>query len=316
MSLDEFVGLFGPDFRFPIELGKQREFAAALHAFQPEFHEGEHPFMFPTLPIIAGYLWGYMLEDPKDTVLARIGMDGIVSLDAEEEFVFHGEFPRAGEQMIARTGVDSIWARQGRKGGKLVFYKMRTDYRDATTQALRMTQFATSVVVTDKPEMAPQPDRDVAAPVFMKRHDHRNQFRAIERAAITDLKRGDTPGPVTMPPHTLSDCVRFQIVAGNYKGTHHDTLAAQEMGFPDWFGLGMYHAGLLANYAVSWLPVESMTRFKVRFLDATWPGDVLTYRGEVADIARQQGKSTARLNLVSERSDRTPVVLGWADFAS
>ncbi len=314
MSFDKFIGLSGPDFDFPIELGKQREYSAAVHAFRPEFHEGKTPFMFPTLPIVAGYLWGYMLEDPKDTPLTALNMDYVVSLDAEQEFVFHGEVPRAGDQLIARTSVDSIWTKQGRKGGKLTFYKMRSDFRDAATNEPRMTVYATSVTADENPD-TPPPETTASEPLaFMARSDRRDQFSAIEQAAIADLNVGDTPGPITMPPHTLTDCVRFQVTAGNYKGTHHDNLAAREMGFPTWFGIGMYHAGLLANYAVSWLPVAALARFKVRFKDATWPGDVIVYRGSVSDIGEIDGEDMVRLNLVAERSSGAPVIEGWADF--
>lgn len=106
MAYDHFIGLSGPDFEFPIELGKQREFAAALHAFQPEFHEGQHPCMFPTLPIIAGYIWGYMLEEPRGTALEALDMADAMSLDGEQEVIFHGPKPRAGDVLVARTWVD------------------------------------------------------------------------------------------------------------------------------------------------------------------------------------------------------------------
>lgn len=311
--MEKYIGLSGPDFEFPIELGKQREFASALHAFRPEFHDGSHPFMFPTLPIIAGYLWGYMLEDPKETPLAALGMDNVVSLDAEEEFVFYGKFPRAGETMIAKTSVDSIWTKNGRRSGKLVFYKMRTDFRDAKTNVERMTLFATSAVVEGNPQR-PFLDEAGSSGAFMARRDERRQFSVIKPAVITDIKQGDTPGPIRMPPHTLTDCVRFQIVCGNYKGTHHDTLAAQEMGFPSWFGLGMYHAGLLANYAVSWLPIAALTRFKVRFLDTSWPGDILTYRGSVANITKRAAKTTVMLQLVAACDTGAPIIEGEAEF--
>ena len=31
--------------------------------------------MFPTQTVVAGYSWGYMLEDPKNTDLARVDID-------------------------------------------------------------------------------------------------------------------------------------------------------------------------------------------------------------------------------------------------
>ena len=314
MTYDHFIGLSGPDFEFPIELGKQREFSAALHAFQPEFHEGRRPCMFPTLPIIAGYIWGYMLEEPRGTALEALDMADTMSLDGEQEFIFHGPKPRAGDVLVARTWVDGIWEKQGRRGGRLTFYRMKCIFRDAGTDEPRVTLLSTSVVPEDVPEDTPQETRATST-AFMGYREERNAFMALERSDRSGLQAGDTPGPVTMPPHTLTDCVRYQITTGSYGAGHHDSFAAQAEGFPTWFGVGMYHAGLLCNYVVAWLGVEPLRRFKVRFLDVTWPGDILTYHGEVNGIDERDGERMAHLDLVAERPSGTVVTRAWADLA-
>ncbi len=314
MAYDKFIGLSGPDFEFPIELGKQREFASALHAFHPEFHEGRHPVMFPTLPIIAGYIWGYMLEEPRNSGLEVLDMADAMSLDGEQEFIFHGPKPRAGDELVARTWVDNIWEKHGRRGGKLTFYRMKCVFRDAGSDEPRVTLLSTSVVPEDVPE-DPSPETTATSTNFMGYREERNEFMAIERSNAAVLKPGDTAGPVTMPPHTLTDCVRYQITTGSYGAGHHDSHAAQAEGFPTWFGVGMYHAGLLCNYAVSWLGVEQLRRFKARFLDVTWPGDILTYRGEITGIEDHDGERTASLEIVAERPSGAVVTRAWADFA-
>ena len=268
MKYDKFIGLSGPDFEFPIELGKQREFSAALHAFQPEFHEGQYPHMFPTLPIVAGYSWGYMLEEPRGSGLEVLDMADAMSLDGEQEFIFHGPKPHVGDVLVARTWVDNIWEKQGRRGGRLTFYRMTCVFGDVNTNEPRITLHSTSVVPEDVPEDTPQ-ETGTTSTSFMDHQVERNEFMAIERKSLAGLKPGDTPGPVTMPPHTLTDCVRYQITSGNYGAGHHDSLAAQAEGFPTWFGIGMYHGGLLCNYVVAWLGVELLRRFRVRFLDVT-----------------------------------------------
>ncbi|MXY34683.1 MAG: hypothetical protein F4Y60_11470 [Boseongicola sp. SB0664_bin_43] len=315
MAYDKFIGLSGPDFEFPVELGKQREFAAALHAFQPEFHEGRHPYMFPTLPIIAGYIWGYMLEEPRGSALEALDMADAMSLDGEQEFIFHGPKPRAGDVLAARTWVDDIWEKQGRRGGKLTFYRMKCVFRDASTTEPKVTLLSTSVVPEDVPEDTPQ-ETKATSTAFMGYRETRDEFMTIERTGLSGLKPGDTPGPITMPPHTLTDCVRYQITTGSYGAGHHDSLAARAEGFPTWFGVGMYHAGLLCNYVVSWLGVEPLRRFKVRFLDVTWPGDVLSYSGAVSGIEDRDGEEVTSLELLAERPSGAVVTKAWADLAA
>ena len=82
---EEAVGLGGPEFHLPIEQGKVREFARTLFAFRPDYLEERHPPMFPTQTVVAGYSWGYMLEDPQDTDLAKVEINPFMSLDAEQE---------------------------------------------------------------------------------------------------------------------------------------------------------------------------------------------------------------------------------------
>lgn len=315
MDHSRFIGLSGPPFDFPVELGKQREFAAALHAFQPEFHDGPTPLMFPTLPIIAGYIWGYMLEEPRGTPLEALGMADAMSLDGEQEFTFHGQKPRVGDRLVAQTSVDDIWIKQGRRGGKLTFYRMRCDFRDPETQTLRLTHFATSVVPEDVPDETPAAAA-AASTAYLPYREERLQFMALPRRSPAGLQVGDTPGPIAMPPHTLTDCVRYQITTGSYGAGHHDVNAARAEGFPTWFGVGMYHAGLLCNYAVGWLGVAGLRRFKARFQDVTWPGDVLAYQGAVTGLEDGPDGPIARLELQATRADGTVVTRAWADFDS
>jgi acyl dehydratase len=313
MRHEDLIGLAGPDFDFPVELGKNREFAAALHAFQDVFHAGRTPLMFPTLPIIASYLWGYMPEEPRGTDMERLDLADKMSLDGEQEFFFHGERPRAGDRLTGRSWMEDIWEKDGRRGGLLKFYKMRTEFRDADTGDLRITLDSTSVVPEGLPDETPATTKGTSG-AFMKRDDPRDQFMGVPAADTVTIRRGDGPPAVTMPPHTLTDCLRYQITTGNYGAGHHDHLAAVDEGFPTWFGMGMYHAGLLANLVCAWLGAERLARFKVRFLDNSWPGDVLTYAATVDEVLDVEGgRRVARLAIVCRRGD-SPVVRGQADF--
>lgn len=310
---DICIGLSGPEFEFPIELGKQREFAAAVHAFQPQFHEGSTPLMFPTLPIIGNYIWGYMPEEARGTALEQMGMDGKFAFDGEQAFVFHDKLPRAGDVLVGKVTVEDVWRKSGKRSGELIFYRTRTDYHDKATGRLKLSNYSTSIMPAKVPDRIPHADPGTIS-VHKARNAPRDQFAAIRPAQAQGLSPGMGPGPITMPPHTLTDCVTFQITAGNYGPGHHDSLAAQAMGFPTWFGIGMYHASLLATYAVSWLPAEALRRFSARFVGTSWPGDVITYRGEVA-APEPENRDEITLVLGAERAPDDPIIKATASFS-
>ena len=69
-----------------------------------------------------------MLEDPKDTGLAKVDIDPMVSLDAEQEFIFLDGPSRAGEDLQSRTRVDDIREKRGRRRGALTFFRTRSEY--------------------------------------------------------------------------------------------------------------------------------------------------------------------------------------------
>lgn len=311
-SHEEAIGLAGPTFHFPVEQGKVREFARTLFAFRPEYFEGRHPPMFPTQTVVAGYSWGYMLEDPGNTALAAVDIDPMMSLDAEQEFIFPDGPPRAGENLLSRTWVDDIWEKRGRRGGRLTFYRTRSDYA-RPDGGIAVVNFATSVVPEGVPE-TPFPDFETREVPFMREAESRDQLMAVRAATWEDLVAGKTPGPVTMPPLTLTEVVAYQIVSGSFGAGHHDEHAARADGFPTWFSVGMFHAGLLATYAVNWLGPSHVRRLKYRFTDLVWPGDELTYDGAVAGTREEEGRRMVDIDLCCTRRDGSPVTLGWATF--
>ena len=268
--------------------------------------------MFPTQTVVAGYSWGYMLEDPKNTDLARVDIDPVMSLDGEQEFIFPDGPPRAGENLLSRTWVDDIWEKRGRRGGRLTFYRTRSDYarRDGK---LAVINYATSVVPEGVPD-TPFPEFDTREVPFMRGGDSRDQLMAVRPVTWEDLVAGKAPGPVTMPPLTLTEVVAYQIVSGSIGAGHHDEHAARADGFPTWFSVGMFHAELLATYAVNWLGPTNVRRLKYRFTDMIWPGDELTYDGMVARTREEDGHRMVDIELFCTRRDAGPVTLGWATF--
>ena len=311
----EAIGLSGHQFEFDVERGKVREFANTLFAFRPEYLEGKHPPIFPIQLVVASYLWGYMLENPMGTPLEQVDINYNMSLDGEQEFVFPDGPPLAGETLLTRTWVDNIWEKQSSRAGTLTFYKMRSDFTDADGN-LRAIHYSTSLVPDRVPDDDPPPETEAGLePVYMKQGEKREHFMQIEQMGWEDLLAGKNPGSIDMPPLTLTEQVCYQIVSGNYGAGHHDTASAQADGYRDWFSIGMFHAGLLATYAVNWLGPYNIRSIKFRFHDMMWPGDPLSDSGKVVETAEVDGERLVHIELACTHTvSQAVTVKAWATF--
>lgn len=313
-SFERWEGLSGPEFYFPIELGKVREFARSLYAFGPEYLDGRHPVIPPTFPVIATYIWGYLLEDPGDTPLAQVEINERLSLDAEQEYIYYGPPPRAGDELTGRVKVDRIWEKSGRRGGSLRFYRTRYDYFDRAG-TLVGTNHCTSVVPQVVPDTPSVPDVDyMQLPYYDHYKDKRGQLMSVKREIWEQLSEGEGPGGIEMPGLTLTDVVRYQIISGSDGAAHHDVIAARADGWPTYFSIAMLHGGMLGTYAINWLGPENVRRLKLRFLDVIWPGDVLTYAGKVVCKYEEEGEKKVDIELSCSRSADDVPTVGWATF--
>jgi hypothetical protein len=76
-------------------------------------------------------------------------------MHAEQEYVFHGPPPRAGTRLVCRSRIESVFHKDGRRGGKLTFAVMVTEFRDATTGMLVAEARMTGVETAKPPEGQP-----------------------------------------------------------------------------------------------------------------------------------------------------------------
>jgi acyl dehydratase len=77
--------------------------------------------------------------------------------------------------------------------------------------------------------------------------------------------------------------------------------------------MGMLHGGALATYTVNWLGPENIRRFKCRFVEMQFPGDVLAYRGWVVRKYEQDNNRMVDIELDFQR-DGTLLGNAWATF--
>jgi hypothetical protein len=74
----------------------------------------------------------------------------------------------------------------------------------------------------------------------------------------------------------------------------------------------MLQAGITATYVTDLFGAEAVRRFKVRFREQAWPGDVLTYEGRVVDVRDDTAPRTADLELTCTRQTGGVHLQAWA----
>jgi N-terminal half of MaoC dehydratase len=112
----------GPPFEVCLERGKIREFAAAMQSENPAY-QGEHAVIPPTFLTTAAQ-WA----PPGER--AQHGFERARLLHGEQEYIFHGPLPRAGQVLHAREYVAQRYEKEGKRGGTMRFAVLVTEFRD------------------------------------------------------------------------------------------------------------------------------------------------------------------------------------------
>jgi hypothetical protein len=142
-------GAAGTPFRMPLERGKILEFAAATRSDNPAYWEDEHPVVPPTF-LTTQMFWQEWAGDAANP-WHHVELDQRRGMHAEQEYVFYGPPPRAGTTLTARSRIEDVYTKAGRRGGTLTFAVMVTEFRDDAGRLVaeaRLTGVETGQVVT------------------------------------------------------------------------------------------------------------------------------------------------------------------------
>lgn len=137
------LGAVGTPFRLDVERGKIREFVRATFDAAREDGCATTPPTFLT----TAFHWQDAESDPWELVR----MDPARGLHAEQEFVFHGPPPRAGDRLVGTSRITEIYEKTGRRGGTLTFVVMVTEFCNEAGELRaesKMTAVETSQVPT------------------------------------------------------------------------------------------------------------------------------------------------------------------------
>ncbi|SHN18038.1 FAS1-like dehydratase domain-containing protein [Cryptosporangium aurantiacum] len=116
------VGTEGAGFELVVERGKIREFAAAMQCEDPAYH-GADAIVPPTF-LASAVLWA-----PSEARV-EVGFERRRLLHGEQEYVFHGPPPHAGQVLRAVERIVDRYEKPGRRGGQMRFAVVVTEYRD------------------------------------------------------------------------------------------------------------------------------------------------------------------------------------------
>lgn len=136
-------GRTGAPFTMVVELGKLREFARATKSSNPEYLEGDHP-VSPITFLQTSIFWQSRENSPYGggpTDFKRL-------LHGEQEFVFHGEPPRAGTVLTGQSRIERVYEKEGRRGGRMTFTESVTEYRDQDGRLVAESK--TTGIVTER----------------------------------------------------------------------------------------------------------------------------------------------------------------------
>jgi hypothetical protein len=106
-----------------VERGKIGEFADAMLTDDPAYR-GPDAIIPPTF-LTSAARWA------PPGVRVNVGFERKRLLHGEQEYVFHGDLPAAGDTLTAQEKVVDRFAKPGKRGGEMRFATVVTEYRDA-----------------------------------------------------------------------------------------------------------------------------------------------------------------------------------------
>jgi hypothetical protein len=121
-------GKQGKPYEMIVEAGKIREFARAAKSKNPAyFAPPDSQPVSPVTFLASSAFWSTPESSPSGGVyrnLERI-------LHGEQEFVFPAGPPRAGDVLTAQSHIGRVYEKEGKRGGKMHFSELVTEFRDA-----------------------------------------------------------------------------------------------------------------------------------------------------------------------------------------
>jgi len=120
-------GVKGTPFDLDVERGKIAEFAEAEKASHPAHFLRDGATIPPTF-LSTTLAWDKRVSGANPW--AQVNMSEKRGMHAEQEYIFHGAPPKAGDRLTCQHRISEIREKTNRNGSTLTFVKMITEFRN------------------------------------------------------------------------------------------------------------------------------------------------------------------------------------------
>ena len=121
--------------------------------------------------------------------------------------------------------------------------------------------------------------------------------------------------PLVKGPITKEDLKVYGPAAGDPNPMHVDEEFARNAGYKGVFAHGMLSMGYLGQFLVQAGGVGSVRKFRTRFAKITWPGDVITCRGQVTGVRDDGAARLVECDIWTENQEGEKKLTGSAVLA-
>ena len=137
------IGVWGPEAKMHVELGKIREFARAVKDDKPAYREGT--LVPPTFLMTLAHWIGDLGQ-----TRSAVKLDFLRLLHGEQEFEYVRPI-RAGDVLTFRSRTKDVFEKQGKRGGKMLFIVGETEFRNQGGEVVAYSR--NTVIETEGPVM-------------------------------------------------------------------------------------------------------------------------------------------------------------------
>jgi N-terminal half of MaoC dehydratase len=142
--------MIGKEIGGPVELvverGKIREFARATMSRNPAYLDDPEAVSAPTFLTTVNF-WA----PPGETPVGELGIDLKRLLHGGQRYPFYGPPPTAGTKLVARSRVEDVYEKEGKRGGTMTFIVLVQEFRDEREE-LRAEARSTLILTGQTPE--------------------------------------------------------------------------------------------------------------------------------------------------------------------
>ncbi len=126
---------------------------------------------------------------------------------------------------------------------------------------------------------------------------------------------GDRLPELVKPAIERIQLVKYAGASGDWNRIHVEEPFAVEAGYRSVFAHGMLSMAFLGQLLSDWVGPTRVRKIDCRFKAITWPGDVVTCRGEITALRDEGGQRLADVKLWATTQAGTVTVEGSATVA-